>query len=104
MGSSFRFTADFKTFSVKMLFPSKTMVFIGVLAFLCVVNGFGAQCSKDICNKCTTVARQADRQDVIAKRYNAYDSSNAMNHLSYVASLCRRLNGCCTKFRDTIFL
>ena len=44
----------------------------GILRY--VVTGFGNQCSKDICNKCTTVARQADRQEVVAKRYNAYHS------------------------------
>ena len=29
---------------------------------------------------------------------------DSMNQLSYLANLCRRLNGCCSKFRDSIFL
>ena len=44
-----------------------------------VVNGFGTQCSKNICNKCIKVSRQADRQDIISKRYNPYDSGKFHN-------------------------
>ena len=29
---------------------------------------------------------------------------DSINQLSYLANLCRRLNGCCSKFRDSIFL
>ena len=29
---------------------------------------------------------------------------DSINQLSYLATICRRLNGCCSKFRDSIFL
>merc|ERR1712131_371916 len=102
MGNPNRAFSFIQIYYWSRMFPSKRLIFIGVLT-LYVVTGFGNQCSKDICNKCTTVARQADRQEVVAKRYNAYHS-DALNELSFLVKLRRRLNGCCTKFRDSIFL
>ena len=53
--------------------------------FRSVVNGFGTTCTKHVCNKCITIARQADRQNVsLSKRYNPNDSGKfcILSHLT----------------------
>ena len=53
--------------------------------FRSVVNGFGTTCTKNVCNKCITIARQADRQNVsLSKRYNPNDSGKfwILSHLT----------------------